>query len=117
MVTTALGMAAPPECIGIHINMPMVRPSREQMADLSESEGKALEDLAFYEAWDSGYAKLQSTRPQTVGYGLADSPIGQAAWIYAKFHAWMDKGGTDALPVSLDDVRDNIMLYWLDNAG
>ncbi|MDB5715158.1 MAG: epoxide hydrolase [Sphingomonadales bacterium] len=117
MVTTALGMAAPPECIGIHINMPMVRPSREQLANLTESESKALEGMAFYEAWDSGYAKLQSTRPQTLGYGLADSPVGQAAWIYEKFHAWMDKGDGDELPVSLDDVLDNIMLYWLSNSG
>lgn len=117
MVTTAIGTAAPPECLGIHINMPVVRPSREQMANLTDRERDALEGITFYEAWDSGYAKLQSTRPQTLGYALGDSPIGQAAWIYEKFHTWMDLTPDGALPVSFDDLLDNVMLYWLANAG
>jgi hypothetical protein len=59
----------------------------------------------------------QSTRPQTLGYALADSPAGQAAWIYEKFHEWSDNGGSPEDTITLDEMLDNIMLYWLTNSG
>jgi pimeloyl-ACP methyl ester carboxylesterase len=69
--------------------------------------------MTYYQEWDSGYSKQQSTRPQTLGYGLADSPAGQAAWIYEKMWAWTDNKGNPEDVLSLDEMLDNIMLYWL----
>ena len=66
---------------------------------------------------ESAYARQQATRPRTLGYGLADSPVGQAAWIYEKLHAWTDNGGAPESLFSLDEMLDNIMLYWLPNAA
>jgi pimeloyl-ACP methyl ester carboxylesterase len=57
------------------------------------------------------------TRPQTVGYALADSPVGQAAWIYEKYWAWTDCNGDPRNALPLDAMLDNIMLYWLTNAA
>ena len=65
----------------------------------------------------SGYNKEHSRRPQTLGYALADSPAGQAAWIYEKFHDWTDNTGQPESVFTYDEMLDNIMLYWLNNAG
>ena len=71
----------------------------------------------FYMDWDSGYSKQQSTRPQTLGYGLADSPVGQAAWIYEKFYAWTDNNGQPEDALDMDRMLDDISMYWLNNAA
>ena len=71
----------------------------------------------FYQQWDSGYSKQQSTRPQTLGYGLVDSPSGQAGWILEKFYAWMDCDGDPLNVLTRDELLDNIMLYWLPGTG
>jgi pimeloyl-ACP methyl ester carboxylesterase len=73
--------------------------------------------MKYYQDKDSGYAKLQGTRPQTIGYALADSPVGQAAWIYEKFHAWTDNDGTPESALGRDAILDLITLYWLTNSG
>ena len=72
--------------------MPEDRPPK-LTDDLTELEKKGLESMQHYQEWDSGYSKQQSTRPQTLGYGLVDSPVGQAAWILEKFWAWTDCSG------------------------
>jgi hypothetical protein len=59
----------------------------------------------------------QSTRPQTIGYALADSPVGQASWIYDKFQAWTDNEGNPLSALSLDEMLDNISLYWFTNSA
>ncbi len=61
--------------------------------------------------------KLQNTRPQSVGFALADSPVGLAAWIYALFQDVTDSGGEPERVIPLDHMLDDIMLYWLPNAG
>jgi len=99
------------------VNMPLVSPDPETMKDLTELEQAALAGLKFYQDHDSGYSKQQSTRPQTLGYGLADSPIGQAAWIIEKFYQWMDCQGHPENVVTRDELIDNVMLYWLPDAG
>ena len=73
--------------------------------------------MKYYRDWDSGYSKEQSTRPQTVGYGLADSPAGLCAWIVEKFWAWTDCGGDPANVLSRDEMLDNVMLYWIPGTG
>ncbi|MBW2418017.1 MAG: epoxide hydrolase [Deltaproteobacteria bacterium] len=117
MVTTRIGIQDPEHCLGIHLNMPIVIPDPETMGDLSESEQAALASLQHYEQWDSGYSKQQSTRPQTVGYGLVDSPAGQAGWIVEKFWSWTDCDGHPEQVLTRDELLDNVMLYWLPATG
>ncbi|PLW69393.1 epoxide hydrolase family protein [Pseudohalioglobus lutimaris] len=121
MVTQCIAESEAAHCLGIHINMPIVAPDPETMDQLTPTEQSALEDMAFYNEWDSAYAKQQSTRPQTLGYGLADSPVGQMAWIVEKFYAWTDceKNGVKhpENALSKDEMLDNVMLYWLNNCA
>ncbi len=112
-ITTAIGMRGRPECAGIHLNMPLIYPGKDDLAKLTEAEQASVASMKFYRRSDSGYAKMQRTRPQTLGYGLTDSPAGQAAWIYEKFHAWTDNDGVPESALTRDAMLDNIMLYWL----
>jgi len=113
MVTTAVGLQDTEHCAGIHLNMPIAPPDPATMGSLSEREQGALASMQHYQEWDSGYSKQQSTRPQTVGYGLVDSPAGQAAWILEKFWAWTDCNGHPENVLTRDELLDNVMLYWL----
>jgi len=117
MVTTAVGLQDPDHCAAIHLNMPIAAPDPATLGSLSEREQGALAAMQHYEQWDSGYSKQQSTRPQTVGYGLVDSPAGQAAWILEKFWAWTDCGGHPENVLTRDELLDNVMLYWLPATG
>ena len=117
MVTTAIGHRDAAHLAGIHLNMPVVRPTSEDMAELTEQEEAALAASVHYQRWESGYFKEQSTRPQTVGYGLVDSPAAQCAWIVEKFWAWTDCAGHPENAISRDELLDNVMLYWLPGAG
>ena len=74
MVTTWIGVRDSDGCAGIHLNMPIAPPDPETMSDLTPTEQASLAGMQHYQDWDSGYSKQQSTRPQTLGYGLADSP-------------------------------------------
>lgn len=112
-VTIAIGLARPPECAGIHLNMPVAIPERIDMSELSPEEGKALADMEEVQRTGFAYARLQATKPQTLGYGLTDSPAGQAAWIYEKFHGWVDHDGMPESIFTRDQLLDNIMHYWL----
>jgi pimeloyl-ACP methyl ester carboxylesterase len=116
-VTTTIGVIRPPACAAIHVNMPLVFPGPEDRNDLTEAEKGYLAGLAYYQDKDSGYSKQQQTRPQSLGYGLADSPAGQAAWIYEKLWAWTDNHGAPEDVLSRDEMLDNIMLYWLSNSA
>jgi pimeloyl-ACP methyl ester carboxylesterase len=116
-VTTAIGVIRPEGCRGIHLNMPIARPLPEDLVDPSPAEARAMKALQHYQDWDSGYSKQQSTRPQTVGYGLVDSPAGLAGWIFEKMWAWTDNAGSPYDALSKDQILDNIMLYWLPGTG
>ena len=116
-VTTAIGQLAPEGCRGIHLNMPIGRPGPEDMQSTDPKVQRALLKLGFYRDWDSGYSKQQSTRPQTIGYSLVDSPVGLAAWILEKVFYWTDNGGSPWDALSMDQVLDDIMLYWLPASG
>jgi pimeloyl-ACP methyl ester carboxylesterase len=113
MVTSAIGIEDTEHCLGIHLNMPIVAPDPETMSDMTEQEKSALAGIAHYTEQGSGYSKQQSTRPQTLGYGLTDSPSGQAAWVLEKFHAWTDCNGHPENVLGRDELLDNVMLYWL----
>jgi pimeloyl-ACP methyl ester carboxylesterase len=111
MVTSAIGANHAEQCVGIHLNMAIALPST--MDDLTEAETSALAGMQHYQDWDSGYSKQQSTRPQTLGYGLADSPAGQCAWILEKLWAWTDCDGHPENALTRDEMLDDISVYWL----
>jgi pimeloyl-ACP methyl ester carboxylesterase len=116
-VTTAIGALRPAGCAAIHVNMPLVYPTAADREGAGPRELDYFKGQQFYRDWDSGYAKLQSTRPQSLGYGLVDSPAGLAAWIYEKYQAWTDNTGAPEDALSHDEMLDNIMMYWLPGAG
>ena len=117
MVTASLGSRDAAHLAGIHLNMPMAAPGGLDVTDLTDAEQAALASFADHRRWGTGYSKEQSTRPQTVGYGLVDSPAGQAAWIVEKFWAWTDCDGHPENVLTRDELLDNVMLYWLPAAG
>jgi pimeloyl-ACP methyl ester carboxylesterase len=119
LVTARLGAVDAAHLAGIHLTIPVVdlsgTPTPED--ELSEFERAGAARLAEYSATGTGYLVQQSTRPQTLGYGLADSPAGQLAWIVEKLYSWSDCRGHLENAISRDAVLDNVMLYWLPNAA
>jgi len=91
-VTTQLGRNDR-GCVAIHLNMPLGRPPKGVTENPTDADKVALKALDYYQRWDSGYSKQQATRPQTLGYGLVDSPVAQMAWIFEKFWGWTDCDG------------------------
>jgi pimeloyl-ACP methyl ester carboxylesterase len=117
-VTMALALRDPDHLAGIHLNMALADPAAlGTFGELNEQEQAALRSFANYNEWDSGYSTEQATRPQTVGYGLVDSPVGLCAWILEKFWSWMDCDGDPQNVLTRDELLDNIMLYWLPATG
>jgi pimeloyl-ACP methyl ester carboxylesterase len=97
--------------------MAIVGPDRETLGDLTPTEETALADLAEHTENGMGYSSQQSTRPQTLGYGLVDSPAAQCAWIVEKFWTWTDCDGHPENALSRDQMLDNVMAYWLPATG
>ena len=116
-VTNCIGEQAPEGCAGIHVNKPIARRTRVARENPTEADRRTIERMEYYAAWDSAYARLQATRPQSLGYGLVDSPVGLAGWIYEKLHGWSDNAGDACAVLGRDAVLDNIMLYWLTGTG
>lgn len=116
-VTAAIGHKAPPGLVGIHLNMVMFEPTEEERANATPHEQQMLDRGALYDDWFSGYSKLQSTRPQQVGFGLADSPVGLAAWLYNFIQDAAQHDGDVEDALALDELIDNVMMYWLPNCG
>jgi pimeloyl-ACP methyl ester carboxylesterase len=110
-ISRELGLIDPGHLIGVHLNMlfPYVR---DEPDDLTEQERGRLEALRRFRSTGNGYGVLQSTRPQTLAYGLTDSPAGQLAWITEKFGEWTDDGLPDEA-VDRDQLLTNVTVYWL----
>ena len=117
MVTTSIGVHDPEHCAGIHLNMPLAGPDSTMRDSLTDAEQASLAAMASHQLHGTGYSKEQSTRPQTLGYGLVDSPSGQAAWILEKFYEWTDCHGHPENALSRDELLDNVMVYWLTGTG
>lgn len=116
IIAQAMAQRAPAGLLGIHVNMPAAKP-RQLPATMTAEESAAARQIEDFYASGSGYALIQFTRPQTLGYALADSPLGQAAWIYDKFIAWTDSGGVPERVLTVDEMLDDIMFYWLTNTA
>ena len=116
-VTTAIGAQAPEGCIGLHLNMPIAGPPRSARDNPAPADQQAFERMQYFKDWDGGYAKIQGTRPQTLGYGLVDSPVGLAGWIFEKLQMWSDHDGDCQRVLGRDAALDNVMHYWLTASG
>ncbi len=124
VVSDVMARQAPAGLLGIHVNMPATVPPEVAKAlkdgdpapsGLSAEEKAAFEQLDALYTKGSGYAAMMVTRPQTLGYSLADSPGGLAAWFYDKFADWTDSGGDAEKALTRDEMLDDITLYWLTN--
>ena len=116
-VTTVLGHLQPAGLAGIHLNFASFQLAAEEIADATPHEQSLLDGAAYYSQNLAAYMALQATRPQTIGYSLADSPVGLAAWIYALFQDVSDSGGDAESVFPVDEMLDDITLYWLTNTG
>jgi pimeloyl-ACP methyl ester carboxylesterase len=116
-VSTLIAQQDPAHVVGIHLTPPLAPPDPATFDDLTDAERAALAALEHAAAWDSGYSTQHATRPQTIGYGLVDSPAGLCAWIIEKFWAWTDHGGHLDDVLTRDQLLDNLMLYWLPGTG
>lgn len=113
-VTSWMAKQRPSGLAAIHLNLPILfPPPPPPPGGYTAEEQRALAQLGKYASDAMGYASIQGTRPQTLGYGLADSPVGQAMWIYEKFQGWSDNKGDPAEAISVDRMLDDITLYWL----
>jgi microsomal epoxide hydrolase len=116
-ITSRLGYAHRDRLIGIHINL-MMAAARDASSfpNPNEEEKRYLGDLAHWIREETGYQWIQGTRPQTLAFGLSDSPIGLAAWIVEKFRAWSDCGGHVESAIGRDRMLADIALYWFTGA-
>lgn len=114
LIAAVLGATYPDRVDAIHTNMLFVAPSRldDPMAMLDDDEMAAYRETSEFHATGSGYREIQATRPQTLAYGLTDSPAGLAGWIAEKFRAWTDGDDVDSR-VGRDRLLDNVSVYWL----
>jgi pimeloyl-ACP methyl ester carboxylesterase len=115
-VTHALARQRPDGLIAAHVTMPRVIPP-SLPAQLTREERSFLDELRSFAADGFAYMAIQQTRPQTIGYGLADSPAAQAMWIYEKFHAWSHNDGAPEGAISRDRMLDIISLFWFTNTA
>jgi pimeloyl-ACP methyl ester carboxylesterase len=116
-ISTVLGQQDRDHLAGIHLMPPLAPPDPATFDRLSERERASLARLEHSAEWESGYSQEHSTRPQTVGYGLVDSPAALCAWIVEKFQAWTDSAGDLETVIARDRFLDNLMLYWLPGTG
>ena len=109
-------MLEPEGLLGIHLSTPYAFPDPVPTT-LTPDERRAVDGLARYTGPLGGSNHLQGTRPQTPGFALADSPAGQAAWIYEKYQSKTDNRGLAEDAIPLDDILDTISLYWFTNTA
>ncbi|WP_423827816.1 epoxide hydrolase family protein [Sinorhizobium meliloti] len=126
VISDALARQAPKGLLGIHLNMPATVPGELMRGinagdpapvSLSQPEREAYRSLSTFFGRNAAYGAMMVTRPQTIGYSLADSPSGLAAWIYEKFVQWSDSNGVPENVLSRDEMLNDITLYWLTNVG
>jgi len=98
--------------VGVHVNLAAFDFSKIDKTDLTPEEQEGLARLGEHARVGRGYAEQQTTRPQTLGYGLTDSPAAQCAWILEKYWAWSDCDGHPERALTREQMLDNISVYW-----
>ena len=111
-----LGVRHASKLAGIHVNMLSLRPDQPPPANPTPEEQRYAKEMQVWLKEETGYSQIQGTRPQTLAYGLTDSPAGLAAWIAEKFHVWTDHAGDFEAAVARDHLLANISLYWFTGA-
>jgi pimeloyl-ACP methyl ester carboxylesterase len=120
-ISRNLGLTDPEHVLGVHVTMlssgvPRQEPDAAEMAELSEADQERLrESMRRRARWNQegiGYGMIQPTRPQTLAYGLTDSPVGQLAWIVEKLKEWTDSSERPEDAVDRDQMLTNVSLYW-----
>jgi pimeloyl-ACP methyl ester carboxylesterase len=112
-VTSVLGLKYPDRLAGIHVNLLAVKRDVTAPANPDADERRYLEQLRHWQREGTGYQWIHGTRPQTLAFGLTDSPVGLAAWIVEKFRAWSDCDGDVERCFTKDVLLTNVMLYWV----
>jgi pimeloyl-ACP methyl ester carboxylesterase len=115
-ISSVLGHRYAKQVIGIHLNLLAVRRDPKMVANPNAEEKAFLADLAHWLKEETGYQAIQGTKPQTLAFGLTDSPAGLAAWIVEKFHSWSDCRGVPENAISRDEMLANLSLYWFTGA-
>jgi epoxide hydrolase len=110
-ISRELGRTHPDRVIGVHLNLLPQSAATQDDADSADDDStrRSWERMQAWTRNKQGYADIQATRPQTLAYGLTDSPVGQLAWIVEKFAEWTDPRST----IDRDQLLTNVMLYWL----
>lgn len=111
-ITARIAKIAPERVLGIHLNMLVTGRNPTMIADPTQEEKAFAAEFQAFMAEETGYQWIQGTRPQTLSYGLMDSPVGLAAWMIEKFRAWTDCGGDVETVLSLDRMLGLVSLYW-----
>ncbi|MFN0161591.1 MAG: epoxide hydrolase family protein [Burkholderiales bacterium] len=114
-VTAWLGAERPQRVAGIHLNMMPLRRDAALFSNPTAAEKAYMAELDHFLKEETGYQAIQGTRPQTLAFGLADSPVGLAAWITEKYRAWTDCDGDPRNSLTMDEMLGNISLYWFTN--
>lgn len=118
LVTTELAVRHPERVAGIHLTFPQADPPAGWRDDaLDEREAAALAATRAFWRGRTAYARVQATSPQTLGYGLVDSPVALLPWIAEKLHEWTDRRGQPGGAVDRDRLLDDVMLHWLGASG
>jgi pimeloyl-ACP methyl ester carboxylesterase len=112
MITTRMAQKKAAGLVAIHLNYPLAFPD-PLPAEPSPEERKAIEEWQQFQRTQMAYYQMQSTQPQTIGYGLTDSPVGQAGWFLGKFHDWTDHAEGELSALSIEQMLDETTLYWL----
>ena len=115
-ITARLGVSHADRLAGIHVNLLSLRRDLPRPANPTPEERVYLDDLAVWLREETGYQWIQGTKPQTLAFGLTDSPAGLAAWIVEKFRTWSDCGGDVEQRFSKDELLTNVTLYWVTGA-
>jgi pimeloyl-ACP methyl ester carboxylesterase len=115
-ITTRMAQHRFPGLLGIHLNFPLVYP-QTLPANLTHAEQHAVESMNRFQNKEFGFFLVQAAKPQMTGYALADSPVGQFAWIYEQFYEHTDNDGDPESALTRDEMLDDITLYWLTNTG
>jgi pimeloyl-ACP methyl ester carboxylesterase len=112
-VATYMALTEPSRMVGIHLSTPEVSPYLGPgSAPLTPVESAYRDHVHRWDETERGYSAIQSTRPQTLGYGLTDSPVGLAAWLVEKWRAWSDSDGDVDAHIGRDALLTTITLYW-----